>query len=196
MAWLDHSLQIRETANTTLEGINFDFQIFSSPNEVFEIIKEKNKENNKSRMVAGYCCDWNSKKNPDEMDIVIPEHDFAKQWNLADDGMLWLIKEESINEIGCIHTCQGLELDYVGVIIGPDFKIQNGEAVTDAYERSSNNRSIFGIKKMMTEKPQEANELAETIIKNTYRTLMSRGMKGCYVYCTDQETEEYFRKLV
>lgn len=130
------------------------------------------------------------------MDIVIPEHDFAKQWNLADDGMLWLIKEESINEIGCIHTCQGLELDYVGVIIGPDFKIQNGEAVTDAYERSSNNRSIFGIKKMMTEKPQEANELAETIIKNTYRTLMSRGMKGCYVYCTDQETEEYFRKLV
>ncbi|WP_069130086.1 DUF2075 domain-containing protein [Rhodohalobacter halophilus] len=195
MAWLDHALQIRETANTDLKGIDFDFQIFSSPNEVFDKIKEKNKENNKSRMVAGYCWDWNSKKNPDEMDIVIPEHDFAKKWNLADDGMLWLIKEESINEIGCIHTCQGLELDYVGVIIGPDFKIRNGEAVTDAYERSSNDRSIFGIKKMMKEEPAKANELAETIIKNTYRTLMSRGMKGCYIYCTDKETEEYFKAM-
>ena len=196
MAWLDHSLQIRETANTTLEGINFDFQIFSSPNEVFEIIKEKNEENNKSRMVAGYCWDWNSKKNTDEMDIVIPEHDFAKQWNLANDGMLWLIKEESVNEIGCIHTCQGLELDYVGVIIGPDLVIRDGEVVTDAYQRSSNDRSIFGLKKMMRESPEEAKELAEMIIKNTYRTLMSRGMKGCYVYCTDEETEEYFRIML
>ena len=196
LAWLDHALQIRETANRDLEGIDFDFQIFSSPNGVFEIIKEKNKENNKSRMVAGYCWDWNSKKHSEEMDIVIPEHDFAKKWNLKDDGMLWLIKEESINEIGCIHTCQGLELDYVGVIIGPDFKIRDGEAITDAYERSSNDRSIFGIKKMMKEKPEEAKELAETIIKNTYRTLMSRGMKGCYIYCTDKETEEYFREMV
>ncbi|MDZ7758098.1 DNA/RNA helicase domain-containing protein [Rhodohalobacter sp.] len=196
MAWLDHALQIRETANTDLEGIDFDFRVLSSPNEVFDLIKVKNRETNKSRMVAGYCWDWNSKKNPDEMDIVIPEHDFAKKWNLADDGMLWLIKEESINEIGCIHTCQGLELDYVGVIIGPDFKIRDGEAVTDAYERSSNDRSIFGIKKMMKEEPEKAKDLAETIIKNTYRTLMSRGMKGCYIYCTDKETEEYFRKMV
>lgn len=195
IAWLDHTLQIRETANTDFDGINFDFQIFSTPNEVFEKIKEKNKKNNKSRMVSGYCWDWNSKKNPEEMDIVIPEHNFAKQWNLTDDGMLWLIKEESVNEIGCIHTCQGLELDYIGVIIGPDFKIRDGKTVTDAHERSSNDRSIFGLKKMMKNKPEEANKLADTIIKNTYRTLMSRGMKGCYVYCTDKETEEYFKKM-
>ena len=196
MAWLDHSLQIRETANTTLEGINFDFQIFSSPNEVFETIKKKNKENNKSRMVAGYCWDWNSKKHSDQTDIVIPEHNFAKQWNLANDGMLWLIKEDSVNEIGCIHTCQGLELDYVGVIIGPDLVIRDGKVVTDAYKRSSNDRSIFGLKKMMKESPKEAKELAEIIIKNTYRTLLSRGMKGCYVYCTDKETEEYFKLIL
>ncbi|NBC65659.1 MAG: DUF2075 domain-containing protein [Bacteroidetes bacterium] len=110
--------------------------------------------------------------------------------------MLWLIKEESINEIGCIDTCQGLELNYVGVIIGPDFKIRTGIAVTDAYERSINDRSIFGIKKMMREEPEKAKELAETIFKNTYRTLMSLGMKGCYIYCIDKETAEYFRKMV
>lgn len=147
-------------------------------------------------MVAGYCWDWNSKKNPVEMDIVIPEHNFAKQWNLANDGMLWLIKEDSVNEVGCIHTYQGLELDYVGVIIGPDLIVRNGKVIIDAYMRSSNDRSIMGLKKMIKENPEEATKLADAIIKNTYRTLMSRGMKGCYIYCTDEETEEYFKGMV
>jgi DUF2075 family protein len=196
LAWLDHSLQIRETANTYVSEINYDFQVLSSPNEVFDLIKEKNKINNKSRMVAGYCWDWNSKKDPKAMDITFPEFDFAKQWNLANDGMLWLIKEESVNEIGCIHTCQGLELDYAGVIIGPDLKIRNGKVVTDAFERSSNDKSVFGIKSMMKKNPAEAKDLIDLIIKNTYRTLMTRGMKGCFIYCTDKETEEYFRRMV
>lgn len=193
LAWLDHSLQIRETANTSIEDIDYDFRVLSSPNEVFELIQEKNRVNNKSRMVAGYCWDWKSKKDKRAMDIVIPEHGFEKRWNLADDGMLWLIKEDSVNEIGCIHTCQGLELDYVGVIIGPDFKVRNGEVITNVYERSKNDRSIFGIKKMIKENPKKAQQKIESIVKNTYRTLLSRGMKGCYVYCTDEETGEYFQ---
>ena len=193
LAWLDHTLQIRETANTSLEDINYDFRVCSSPNEVFDLIEEKNRVNNKSRIVAGYCWDWKSKKDPEAMDIVFEEFNFAKKWNLASDGMLWMLKEESINEIGCIHTCQGLELEYVGVIIGPDFKIRAGEAVTDVYERSSNDRSIFGIKKMIKEDPERAIIITDEIIKNTYRTLMTRGMKGCFIYCTDKETEEYFR---
>jgi len=107
-----------------------------------------------------------------------------------------MLKEESINEIGCIHTCQGLEFEYVGVIIGPDFKIRAGEVITDVYERSSNDRSIFGIKKMFRVNPDKATILADEIIKNTYRTLMSRGMNGCYIYCTDKETEEYFKSAM
>ena len=107
-----------------------------------------------------------------------------------------MLKEESINEIGCIHTCEGLELEYVGVIISHDFKIRSGEAVTDIYERFSNDRSIFGIKKLIREESSRAAIIADEIIKNTYRTLMSRGMKGCYIYCTDQETEEYFRSAM
>jgi DUF2075 family protein len=196
LAWLDHTLQIQETANTSLEDINYDFRVCSSPNEVFNLIEEKNRVTNKSRIVAGYCWDWKSKKDPEAMDIVIEEFDFAKKWNLAIDGMLWMLKEESINEIGCIHTCQGLELEYVGVIIGPDFKIRAGEVITDIYERSSNDRSIFGMKKMFREDPDRAAILADEIVKNTYRTLMSRGMKGCYIYCTDRETEEYFKSAV
>lgn len=192
LAWLDNTLQIRETANTSLKDIDYDLRVCSSPNEVFDLIHEKNKYNNKSRLVAGYCWDWKSKKDPAAMDIVFEEYGFAKKWNLANDGMLWMIKEESVNEIGCIHTCQGLELEYVGVIIGPDFKVRAGEVITDVYERSYNDRSIFGMKTMLKNDPENAAILADQIIKNTYRTLMSRGMKGCYLYCTDKETEEYF----
>jgi len=196
LAWLDHTLQIRKTANTSLEDINYDFRVCSSPNDVFDLIEERNRGKNKSRLVAGYCWDWKSKKDPQAKDIVFDKFDFAKKWNLASDGMLWMLKEESINEIGCIHTCQGLEFEYVGVIIGPDFKIRAGEVITDVYERSSNDRSIFGIKKMFRENPDKATILADEIIKNTYRTLMSRGMNGCYIYCTEKETEEYFKSAM
>jgi len=85
--------------------------------------------------------------------------------------------------------------DYVGVVIGPDFKVRDGVVITNAYERSSNDRSIFGIKKMFAQDEFKASELADKIIKNTYRTLMTRGMKGCYIYCTDLETQEYFQSF-
>lgn len=75
-------------------------------------------------MVAGYCWDWNSKKIPSDYDIILPEFHFKKRWNLNTDKNLWIIGDKSIEEIGCIHTCQGLELDYVGVIIGPDMRYE------------------------------------------------------------------------
>jgi hypothetical protein len=106
---------------------------------------------------------------------------------------LWIVSPESVNEIGCIHTCEGLELDYVGVIIGPDLKVRNGEVVTDAGERSPQDSSIRGYKKMLKEDPDRALALADLVIKNTYKTLLTRGMKACYVYSTDRETVEYFR---
>ena len=117
LSWLDNVLQMRETANETLGCINYDFRVFDSPNKLMEAIKSKNKINNKARLVAGYCWDWISQKpeNKTEKDIVIGEHDFAAQWNLKIDGSLWIRKSESVNEIGCIHTCQGLEVDYIGL---------------------------------------------------------------------------------
>lgn len=195
LAWVDNSLQIRETANPTLEDIDYYFQVFDSPNELRSKIIEKNRINNKSRIVAGYCWDWASKKNKENFDILIPEHDFKAKWNLTEDGSLWLISEKSVDQIGCIHTCQGLELDYVGVIIGKDFLIRDGIAITDAYNRSSNDRSIRGFKSMMKIAPDRAKHITSEIIKNTYRTLMTRGQKGCFIYCVDPETNAYFKKV-
>ena len=192
LSWLDHALQVRTTANTDLEDIDYDFQVFDDPSAMRLSILEKNRKANKARMVAGYCWPWASKKDKQAMDIVFPEHGFAAQWNLDDDGMLWAIADGSAEQVGCIHTCQGLEFDYVGVIIGDDFVIRDGRVVTDAAKRAGQDRSVHGYKKLLKEQPEYARYLADQIIKNTYRTLMTRGQKGCYVYATDPETREYF----
>jgi hypothetical protein len=194
LAWLDHILQIRETANITLEGIDYDFKVFSSPHELREAIIEKNGISNKARMVAGYCWPWNSRNKPAQYDVVIPEHDFEMKWNLATDGSLWIVKPESVNEIGCIHTCQGLEVDYIGIIIGPDMFVRDGNVLTDPSKRDKNDRTVFGYKSLLQKDPEGGKEKLKNIVKNTYRTLMTRGMKGCYVYCVDKELENYLKK--
>lgn len=193
LAWVDDVLRIRETANTDLTGLGYDCRVFDDPNVMRQAIEDLNAQNAKSRLVAGYCWEWQSKKDPKAKDVVIEEHDFAMRWNLTEDGPLWLVKPDSVSEVGCIHTCQGLELEYVGVIIGPDLVIRNGQVVTDATKRAKQDRSVFGFKKLHEENPIEAELLADRIIKNTYRTLMTRGMKGCFLYASDQETRDYFR---
>jgi uncharacterized protein len=195
LAFLDNLLQIRETANTSLENIDYDFRVVDSPTELFHLIQERNQTDNKSRLVAGYCWDWNSRKNPAAMDIVIPEHNFGMKWNLTEDGSAWIIKPESIHQIGCIHTCQGLEASYIGVIIGNDLVVRDGVVLVDPSKRSKGDHSIKGYKKLMETEPEATKARVKAIIKNTYRTLMTRGMKGCYVYCTDAETAAYFRNI-
>ena len=196
LAWLDNVLEIRETANYDLDD-KYDFKVFDNPNELRKAIIEKNKINNKSRLVAGYCWNWlsNGKNKSDIYDIEIPEYDFGMSWNLG-NSKTWAIDEASVNEVGCIHTCQGLEFDYVGVIIGDDLRYENNHIVTDYKKRAKTDQSLKGINKIAKEDGyEEAEKIADTIIKNTYRTLMTRGMKGCYVYCTNKELEEYFKKV-
>ncbi|GAA3585555.1 DNA/RNA helicase domain-containing protein [Marinobacter xestospongiae] len=195
LAWVDHILQIRETANTSLDGIDYDFGVFDDPNELRDFIEKKNRRANKARLVAGYCWDWNSRRDPARFDIEFSEYDFRARWNLDKHGSKWLIAEDSISEIGCIHTCQGLELDYVGVIIGDDLVIRDGIAVTNAGARSKSDRSVRGYKKRLIEDRESALADADMIIKNTYRTLMTRGMKGCFIYSADAETREHFRSF-
>lgn len=195
LSWIDNALQIRDTANIKLKSVDYDFRIFSDPNEMYKAVAEKNKINNKSRIVAGYCWDWNSKDDLSKFDIIIPEHNFKMQWNFR-SNIPWLIDEESINQIGCIHTSQGLELDYVGVIVGLDLRYEGNEVITDVFKRSTNDASVKGFKSRLRENRVQALQDADEIIKNTYRTLMTRGMKGCYVYFCDKNLEEHFRSLV
>lgn len=194
LSWLDDTLQIRETANDMFNPKEYDFRIFDSPTELHETIRHKNKVKNKARMVAGYCWDWISKRNPSLKDIVI--NDYEATWNLNSDGQVWIIKPDSVKEVGCIHTCQGLEIDYIGVIVGLDLVVRNGKVITLPSERASTDRSIFGWKSLAKKDPAYAHERLDAIIKNTYRTLMTRGQKGCYVYFVDDETQKYFESRI
>ena len=193
LAWLDHTLGIHETANTRLGTDEFDFRVIDSPTDLHRMISERNLANNRSRVVAGYCWDWKSKRDPRARDIVIPEHGYERQWNLDVDGSLWITAPDSIEEVGCIHTCQGLELDYVGVLIGPDLVVRDGMLATDPAGRSKMDRSIRGWKTLMKTDPEGTRARVDRIIRNTYRTLLTRGMKGCYVYAVDAQVREFLR---
>ena len=194
LAWLDNVLQIAETANYDgFEG-DYDFRIFDDPNAMYAAIKTKNKINNKSRVLAGYCWDWPKEGRTASLvkDIQIPEHNFGISWNL-ENSTTYAIDPDSINEAGCIHTTQGLEFEYVGVIIGDDLRYENGKLIVDINKRAKTDQSIKGIKKLLKENPEEGHRIANEIVKNTYRTLMTRGQKGCYIYCTNKGLANYFK---
>ena len=195
LAWLDDVLEIQETANYDLEGIDYDIKILDSPEEMRQIIIEKNRISNRARILAGYCWEWvkANRNKTEEHDIKIG--DFEISWNL-ENTTTFAIDEGSVSEAGCIHTSQGLEFDYVGVIIGEDMRYENGRIITDYTKRARSDQSLKGIKKLYKEDPEKAKQLSDEIIKNTYRTLMTRGMRGCYIYCVDQKLADYLRERI
>lgn len=191
LSWIDNVLEINLEATDDFD-FDYDIRICDSPEEARELILEKNKINNKSRMVAGYCWNWikEGKNNSDIHDIQIG--DFGMSWNLGSSST-WAIDPESVNEIGCIHTCQGLEFDYVGIIIGEDLRYDDG-IITDFTKRARTDQSLKGLKGLYKKNKEEALKIADRIIKNTYRTLLTRGQKGCYIYCVDKDLQEYLKK--
>ena len=191
-AWAEY--EQADVHHHQLSGTTYEFKIFDSPSEMMAEIKKLNRYKNKSRMVAGYCWDWNSRKNSHQKDIVIGD-DFAYKWNLSNDDT-WSISKGSVDQIGCIHTCQGLEFEYVGVIIGEDLVYRDGIIKVNPSKRSSNDRSIWGWKKMEQEDRESTHDKLRALIKNTYRTLMTRGMKGCYVYVCDEELRNYIKQWI
>lgn len=194
LAWLDNTLGIRETSNLTLDDIAYDFKVFDDPLELRKLITDKNSLDGKARLLAGYCWEWNSKKaGGAETDITIG--DLSMKWNLSGDKT-FAISEGAIDQIGCIHTSQGLEFSYVGVIIGDDLRFEGGRVVTDFYKRAKSDKSLHGLLGPAKRHDIDAQKSIDQIIRNTYRTLMTRGMKGCYVYCTDKALGEYLKESI
>ena len=186
--FINNILQIGEHVDIDLSEMNFDIKVFDNPNDMRNCLREKNKLNNKARMVAGYCYDWNVKNNRGAYDIYL-EDGFKAKWNL-DGDKIGAINPNSFDEVGCIHTAQGLEFDYVGVIIGKDLRYDkiNNLVITDKTKVSEDDKSS-GIRK--------ADDVdAERLIKNTYKTLLTRGQKGCYIYCEDKDLAEYIKKNI
>ena len=185
---LKNLLQVGEHVDVDRSELEFDIKVFDNPNEWRDALREKNEINNKARMVAGYCYDWNVKNNRGEYDIVLGDN-FCAKWNLAEDT-IWAINPKSFEEVGCIHTAQGLEFDYVGVLIGNDLRYDSasGSIIVDKTKISKDDKTS-GIR--------TADDLtAEKLIKNTYKTLLTRGQKGCYIYCEDKNLREYLKQRI
>jgi hypothetical protein len=194
MAWLDDTLGLQNVPENYFSREKFDFKIFDSVIDLHDEIRGKNKVNNKARMVAGYCWNWVSKKAATSFDIELEQGNYKARWNLASYGNEWIINPKSVDEVGCIHTCQGLEVDYVGVIIGDDLVVLNGKLMTNPKGRAKSDKSLNGYIGDRKTDPERADAKADELIRNTYRTLMSRGMKGCYVYFTNPEVKRYFQE--
>jgi DUF2075 family protein len=194
IAWLDDTLGIQDAKENFFSREKFDFRIFDSVIGLHDEIRDKNLANNKARMVAGYCWNWVSKNSPSSFDIELEQGKYKARWNLASYGNEWIINPKSVDEVGCIHTCQGLEMDYVGVIVGNDLDVVNGKLVANPKERAKTDKSLSGYVGERRADPARADAKADTLIRNTYRTLMSRGMQGCYVFFTNPDVKEFFEE--
>ena len=184
IAFLDDVLQIRHTANYSYFDLDYDIEVFDDACEMRDALRTKN-TNNKARMIAGYCYPWLSQNDKSKMDIILPGG-FKAQWNFTTEQ--FATDPDSFEQVGCIHSTQGLEFEYVGIIIGLDMVYKNNEVVTDYTKRDRRDSSI------PRGKTQEDRVLADKIIRNTYKTLLSRGQKGCYIYCQDNALRDYFKK--
>lgn len=185
--FLDNLLGIRSTANLSFD-YDYEIRLFRSPVKMREALREKNNLNNKSRMIAGYCYEWVTESNPqgDDYDIIL-EDGFKAKWNFSNS--LFAIAPDSFDQVGCIHTTQGLEFDYCGIIIGQDLRYEDGKVITDPSKEAMSDKSS-GIRSCKDK------VLADKLIRNTYKTLMSRGQKGCYLYCEDKPLLEYISRML
>jgi len=191
--WINNTLGIERTANVLWEGAEgFEFRILDSPEALEAAIKKKVAEGVSARVSAGFCWPW-SKPRPDGTlvdDVVIGEYRRpwdAKpgNWRLAPgipSASLWATDPNGIGQVGCVYNIQGFELDYVGVIWGRDlvYSFDRQEWVGDKKQSRDN------VQKRSKEKFVD-------LVKNTYRVLLSRGLKGCYVHFLDRDTERFVR---
>ena len=195
--WVNNTLGIKRTANViwSQKEETFDFKIFDTPESLERAIKLKVREGFTGRMTAGYCWNWSNANNDGSLpnDIVIGT--YQRPWNAKPEAKklaagipkatLWAYDTNGINQVGCIYTAQGFEFDYVGVIFGEDLVYD-----FDNQQWKDNKQKSFdgSVKK--------AKEKFLDLVKNTYRVLLSRGMKGCYVYFMDKNTERFFKSRI
>lgn len=168
----------------------YDVQLFDKAADMRDALRMRNDEHGCSRMVAGYTYEWMTKNDRDcGFDIVLDGGSFEAKWNMSKNDYSWLNDSGSFEDVGCIHTCQGLDMEYCGVIIGKDMRYEDGAVVYDQSMEAKSDRSS-GIRTC------KDTVKAATLIRNTYNVLLTRGMRGTYIYCEDQGLREHIRLMI
>ena len=176
---------------------DYEFKIFDSVEELHAKIKEKNNEYGLSRIASGYSWFWesnpaskrNRNKQNHEYGYDIVDNNYKLRWNsnITD----WVHSKNAIEEVGSIHTLQGVDLNYIGVIIGDDITYNTNTGKIEAVK--SNYYDEKGKPVKGTDKNDE--ELTK-YIKNIYYVLLTRGIRGTYIYFKDQNMREHFKKIM
>ncbi|MNG68281.1 hypothetical protein D3C87_909150 [compost metagenome] len=175
--------------NTTVtpkpfESIHYDFKLFDDLDEMVETIKRKDAQDGLCRMVAGFAWEWISKNDRTLKDIIIGESQL--QWNSVEVD--WVNSANAINEVGCIHTTQGYDLNYTGLIIGPeldyDFNTKSFVVYKDEYKDKNGKISITDP------------TVLKNYILNIYRTILFRGIQGTYVYVCNDNLRTYLSQFI
>ena len=169
---------------------DFEIKVFNNPNEMIEKIKRLDKKIGLCRNVAGYDWEWKTKDKSYEEIRKKGLYDFDFEgkkyiWNHTNNG--WILSSNAVNEIGCVHTVQGYDLNYVGVIIGPDLSYNKEK---NKIEVHINELKDSNVKRGTDE------EIVQEYIINTYKVLLERGIKGCYIYACDESMQEYLKKYI
>lgn len=195
--WVENTLGIRRTPNV-LWPVNesFDFRIMDSVQALDEAIREKAAQGFKARMMAGYCWPWSKVLGPDGQlvkDVDIGK--YKRPWNAHPEigrlpknipkAPLWANDPNGINQVGCVYTAQGFEFDYAGVIFGKDLRYSFESQGWEAHREESYDSPVKRSKDKFLE-----------LVKNTYRVLLSRAHKGCYIYFLDKETENFYKSRI
>jgi DUF2075 family protein len=196
VSWVNNTLGIQRTAHVMWnQADEFDFKIMHSPEALENAIREKLGAKLTARLTGGFCWPWSNPKSDGTLvdDVVIG--DYARPWNAKSDSgslapgipkeSLWAYDDGGVNQIGCIYTAQGFEFDYVGVIFGPDL-IYRPEGADWKGDRTKSYDTVV----------KRSGDRFTQMVKNTYRVLLTRGMKGCYVHFMDKNTENFFRSRV
>jgi len=193
--WIDNTLEVRKTANVLFDQSQetFEFGIVDSPDALDALIRDKASAGQSARLVAGYCWPWSTALDANgQLPRDVKIGTFQRAWNARPDltGLpvgvpkadYWAYEVGGLDQVGCIYTAQGFEFDYVGVIWGRDLRF---DPTTSEW---------IGDKTISCDRPVlRSGEQFLALVKNTYRVLLSRGMKGCFVYFEDPETEKFVR---
>lgn len=192
--WIDYILGIKSNKiDVSQWKRDFEFKIFDQIQDLENELSQKAQAGYSVRIVAGFVWPWNDPDSHGNLPLDVQIGNWKKPWNRKrpsvkvnpnkDPYFEWATrKDRQLDEVGCIYSAQGFEFDYVGVIWGNDLVIRNGNWVAqpgNSFDNLIKNR-----------KPDNVLPL----LKNTYRVLLSRGMKGCYLYFIDNETKEFFKK--
>jgi uncharacterized protein len=193
--WIDNTLGTRTTANALWDQSqeSFEFKIVDSAERLDAEIRAKAAMGATARLVAGFCWPWSKEPGANgELAKDVKIGDFERPWNAhpeantrvshAPPADLWAYDPRGIDQVGCIYTAQGFEFDYVGVIWGAELKYDPDAGDWIGDEQKSCDSVV-----------KKSGERFVALVKNTYRTLLTRGMKGCYVYFLDKETERFVR---